>query len=91
MKTVCVNGELIRLLDNDPVPNPICIDCGIDTEQIEEHYMVHDNLWCTGNPAERGMLCIGCFEKRLGRRLCREDFRPYMISNVEDHDMPRFR
>ena len=56
------------------MPSPICIDCGIDTDQIEEQYMVHDDLWRAGNPAERGMLCVGCFEKRLGRPLRREDF-----------------
>ena len=43
---------------------------------------MHDALWseaCAVEPAlpdERGMLCIGCLESRLGRELCAADFKP---------------
>lgn len=84
MKTICINGETIRLMEDDAVRNPICIDCGANTDDIGEQYMIHDDLWRAANPTERGMLCVGCCEKRLGRQLRREDFPPYMLSNVED-------
>jgi hypothetical protein len=42
--------------------------------------MIHDELWRTANPAEAGMLCVGCCETRLGRKLCRDDFRPFALS-----------
>ncbi len=55
------------------IPDPLaCWDCGA----LEPMYMVQDDLWksvCADG--EDAMLCIGCFEKRLGRSLSSEDFR----------------
>lgn len=51
-----------------------CMDCKIDTAQIQEYYMVDDTLWDTINPKILGMLCIGCLEDRIGRLLTPEDF-----------------
>jgi hypothetical protein len=51
-----------------------CLDCGVDTGRINEYYMVTDEAWLSANPLEDGMLCIGCLEGRLGRRLTPEDF-----------------
>jgi hypothetical protein len=74
----------IRIMKCDPVGDPHCIDCGVDTDAINESgYMLHDDLWCQANPAEAGMLCIGCCERRLGRKLCRNDFRPFVLSAFE--------
>lgn len=49
-----------------------CLDCLVDTGRIGEHYMLRDSVW--NSVASDGMLCVGCLEIRLGRRLTREDF-----------------
>lgn len=51
-----------------------CKDCGVDTARIGEHYMLKDSVWYSAYAHERGMLCIGCLEKRLGRQLTKADF-----------------
>lgn len=51
-----------------------CLDCDIDTGDINEYYMVHDKLWRRINPQIDGMLCVTCTETRLGRVLNHEDF-----------------
>jgi hypothetical protein len=60
-----------------------CRKCGINTYRNDEYYMVHDKLWQivihrwkipTDECGEAGMLCIGCFESLLGRKLTRRDF-----------------
>jgi hypothetical protein len=52
----------------------LCLDCGADTVEIDEYYMLHDAIWLVANPDTDGMLCIGCVEGRLGRRLGPSDF-----------------
>lgn len=64
-----------------------CDDCGVDTTPEPpagwEYYMVHDPVWAAaGMPVPddpegfvgEGILCIGCLEKRLGRKLTPDDF-----------------
>ena len=52
-----------------------CIDCRVDCLEIHEYYMVNDSVWSkTGVGPHGGMLCIGCLEKRLGRRLTSRNF-----------------
>jgi hypothetical protein len=51
-----------------------CPDCGVNTETIGEHYVVEDPDWQAAG-APKGMLCIGCLEARLKRRLTLADFR----------------
>lgn len=58
-----------------------CSDCLANTSgfapgSISEYYMVHDHLWdaATADLDGRGMLCIGCLERRLGRQLTAADF-----------------
>lgn len=66
-------------LDPDPFN---CWDCGVNTSDIGEYYMVLDAVWQSAVPsrgsyygADGGvMLCIGCLESRLGRRLVSADF-----------------
>jgi hypothetical protein len=59
-------------------PRPIgwsgqrCVDCWVDTYEIEEGYMVRDDVWPIG-PLD-GKLCVGCLEARIGRRLRPADF-----------------
>lgn len=60
----------------------ICLDCGVDTGQIHEHYMLHDKVWLTVAP-KRGMLCIGCIEYRLGRELSAQDFNDSYLNRPQ--------
>ena len=39
-----------------------------------EYYMLTHVVWAQANPAIDGMLCIGCVEQRLGRKLNASDF-----------------
>ena len=52
----------------------ICLDCGVNTHEINEYYMVTDELWESVVPEIYGMLCIGCLERRIGRLLNSSDF-----------------
>lgn len=49
-----------------------CRDCSARVREIGERYVVHDKVW----PIEPdgGVLCVGCIEARIGRRLLPEDF-----------------
>ena len=50
-----------------------CNDCKVDTSEIDEYYMLKDDIWATiAKPNED--LCIGCLEERLRRKLNRADF-----------------
>lgn len=50
-----------------------CEDCGIDAHKINEWYMITYPVW--DQVADRlEVLCIGCLENRLGRKLKPEDF-----------------
>jgi hypothetical protein len=63
-----------------------CLDCRKDTYKMGEYYMVIDAVWAEANPNKKGMLCIGCLEKRLGRALTIRDFLwcPLNVMNVFD-------
>jgi hypothetical protein len=49
-----------------------CFGCGRNCMDLDERFMVHNALW--NAHGVEGMLCVGCFEKRLGRRLTPKDF-----------------
>jgi hypothetical protein len=50
-----------------------------------EMYMVKDHVWNkAGMPPMGGCLCVGCLEKRIGRKLVPKDFAKQHIFN----DMP---
>lgn len=49
-----------------------CADCG--TDSTDERYMVRDHVWAAAGMCPFGFLCVGCIEKRLGRRLNASDF-----------------
>lgn len=76
--------KTVRIMEDDPVRNPVCMDCGVDTEAINEEYMILDDLWRIAVPSEAGMLCVACLEKRLGRELRRGDFPRYAQSAFDD-------
>ena len=56
--------------------------------------MVHDDVWFAAGMTERPIgyegdwLCIGCLERRLGRRLTRADFK-YPDSHNDGCDSDR--
>jgi hypothetical protein len=65
-------------------PDWRCRDCGVDTDAIDEYYMVTDPVWDQATLGEiDGHLCIGCLEHRLGRTLHANDFtdRPVNTTN----------
>lgn len=49
-----------------------CHDCDLGT--YREYYLLHDELWDGITQDGARILCIGCAERRLGRRLEPEDF-----------------
>jgi len=62
-----------------------CIDCHLDTLEICEYYMVHNDIWRQANLSTAdGMLCIGCLENRIGRTLNAHDF-PDLPVNTSIH------
>lgn len=60
-------------------PNFTCFDCGKDTCNGHDYYVVWDYLWKKFGVGD-GMLCIQCFEKRIGRKLTKEDFVPCPVN-----------
>lgn len=58
-----------------------CMDCGEDTGKIHEFYFVQTELWFGVVGSTHGMLCIGCLENRLNRRLCRSDFTDCFLND----------
>ena len=71
-------------LSRDRVGDFDCGDCGVDT--IDEYYMLANGLWQRVQRAGRrcAMLCIGCVEVRLGRRLHARDFVNAPVNLIED-------
>jgi hypothetical protein len=58
-----------------------CLDCGQDTEGLNEYYMVYDHVWAqAGLSPDGGNLCVGCLEQGIGRQLRPEDFPPVFIN-----------
>jgi hypothetical protein len=51
-----------------------CLDCGINTDVIDEYYMLRNEVWVVANPEIDGQLCISCVARRLGRTLTSADF-----------------
>jgi hypothetical protein len=84
-----------------PVITSACADCGIGTLTLGEWYIVHDAVW---DEAWRGrrkwwhaidgqeVLCIGCLERRLGRRLTASDFTAAPCNDPDKYRIsPRLR
>lgn len=77
--------------DDDAEATALCVDCGTDTNpangQRSEFYMVHDDVWAdAGMEPCGGCLCVGCLEKRLGRKLWSGDFRDVPINDLTNQD-----
>lgn len=72
--------------------NALCVDCGVDTTPCThrrgcrhtgkwEYYMLRDDVWAAA-VMDRGFLCVGCLEHRIGRRLRPSDFRRDLAVNL---------
>jgi hypothetical protein len=72
--------EAIRLLRQE-----LCSYCGENTILLDEYYMVRDDLWDRYGACD-GMLCIGCLETRLGRKLTPADFNDIPLNFKDDRD-----
>jgi hypothetical protein len=61
----------------------VCMDCGVNTSDIKEFYMVKQELWDRVVPSTEteGLLCIGCLEGRLHRQLTKKDFTKAFIND----------
>lgn len=59
-----------------------CLDCGQDTGKMREFYFVHTELWLSAAGSKNGMLCIGCLETRIGRKLKKADFTDAFINRL---------
>lgn len=60
----------------------LCLDCGIDTGRIGEHYMLVDDVWSLTGLGKYGMLCIEHVEQRIGRELIHSDFNDSYLNNA---------
>lgn len=58
----------------------LCVDCSEHTKY--EHYFAQSSVWFgEAKMTEEGMLCIGCLEARIGRRLTKDDFTDAHIND----------
>lgn len=70
------------------LPPAPCRDCNVDVRQIGEECMLQAPLWYS----IAGMiphLCLGCFERRLGRTLNRDDFDMHYQQNNKPNKSER--
>jgi hypothetical protein len=67
----------------------LCLDCKRDTSSrgLSEHYFVNLDLWMSVVGSKTGMLCIGCLEKRIGRKLIPSDFPNVHINRISTAGM----
>jgi len=66
------------------VNDMICCTCLTDTRLINEYYMVKNEIWHYNNPNPQKILCIGCLEKQLGRKLNKNDFINCPVNDLDD-------
>jgi hypothetical protein len=71
-----VSVDAVEIVDQELIDDRTfdCLDCGVDTVEIDEYYGLRSPVWLEANPTDDGMLCIGCVERRLGRQLVPTDF-----------------
>ena len=86
-----MKGQLCLFIVPDPPNDRECRDCGLDTVEDGEFYMVQDTVWPL-EPNEvwpwepqNSILCIGCLEHRLGRRLTSDDFTDGLLNRRGGH------
>lgn len=60
-----------------------CRDCAVDVGAIGEWFMVTDDVWPLAR--DGGVLCVGCLECRIGRRLVARDFTAAPVNRWPGH------
>jgi hypothetical protein len=68
----------VDMTEPKPLVDFSCEDCGSD---YDEYYMVQNDIWKVYG-AGKGMLCIGCLEKGMGRKLRGQDFIDLPINEI---------
>lgn len=64
----------------------LCVDCGDHTKF--EHYFVKNEVWFdAAKMSESGMLCVGCLENRINRKLVPADFTSAHINDPKRYAM----
>lgn len=61
-----------------------CAECGVNTLEIHEYYMLKDDIWELAN-VEEGMLCISCFESKTDMVLDKTCFGDGPINIIFPH------
>jgi hypothetical protein len=73
-----------------------CADCGFGTITGGEYYMVKEEVWEAAWAGRRKpwhelpgqqVLCIGCLEKRIGRKLTANDFTDAPVNDLNDDSL----
>ncbi len=59
----------------------VCMDCAGWTAIT---FMINKKVWGEIFPDNEGIICIKCFEKRLGRSVVIEDFSDYTAAPVNE-------
>ena len=65
----------------DDLPEFNCVECGVNTLEINEYYMLKNNTWDLAG-VKQGMLCVSCFEALSNITLTRADFTDYAINTA---------
>ena len=66
--------DKLRRLFAKKRPACLCNDCGVDCAKIGEYYTASPKVWEeTLGLGWKDNLCIGCLERRLGRRMTMRD------------------
>ena len=71
---------------DETYPEFICKSCHVNTLYIDEYYMLKDEIWQQVSDTHEGMLCIGCVEAILGRKLNCNDFAAVPLNSLGDRD-----
>jgi len=60
-----------------------CCDCSGQPWSHGVEFYVLDRLWVAVMPKykRKRIICVACFEKRLGRQLRRSDFKKWFLRN----------
>lgn len=76
--------EQIKRPTDDELELLICMECGANTVEIQEYYMLQDHLWESIVPEHYriGALCVECFEWFLGRELVSTDFTEAPVNYI---------
>lgn len=58
----------------------VCDECSVNCAETYEDFMVQHELWLSVCK-KKEVLCVGCLEERLGRKLNKHDFLFVPINN----------